>query len=314
MTNGSKNIWRDLIFICCSLFAFGTCAAGEPTLVTGWSYLQQHSSTELQRQHDALQQRFARLTAAEAEQLLALELALQSADQDDYQANRQKVQQAVAAYQFLRQQVEAGWVQAAWIGNRWLRLRADAKSAAEQQLFMRTFLEQFEPEPDLAPKLHKAFAFALQPVKQQIYRQNQRWLQQQLQGSGWFDISKTSADASQAAWLMVQHADWDPLWQQQVLQLLQPKVKQGEFQPRYFAYLTDRVAINTGQPQLYGTQGACDNQSGQWQPFAVVNAAQLDLKRQEMELEPIGQYRAKFRCKSTDSQPQSAATERQNRK
>ncbi|WP_348731519.1 DUF6624 domain-containing protein [Rheinheimera texasensis] len=292
----------------------GANASAEPSQSTDWRYLQQHSLSELQSQQQALQQRFARLSAAEAEQLLALELAFQSADQADYQANLQQVQQAVAAYQALVQQVEAGWVQAAWLGNRWLRLRADAKTAAEQQLFMRTFLEQFEPEPDLAAKLHKAFAVALQPIKQQIYLQNQRWLQQQLQAAGWFDISKTSADASQAAWLMVQHADWDPQWQQQVLQLLQPKVKQGEFQPRYFAYLADRVAINTGQPQHYGTQGACDNQSGQWQPFAVENVAQLDSKRQEMELEPIEQYRKKFRCTSTKLKPQSGAAVPQSRK
>jgi hypothetical protein len=303
-----KSMGRDRYFLylfVCSCFAVGVNAATEPGLASGWRYLQQHSMSELQSQQQALQQRFARLNAAEAEQLLALELALQSADQADYQANLQQVQQAVAAYQASVQQIEAGWVRADWLNNRWLRLRADAKTAAEQQLFIRTFLEQYEPEPDLAAKLHKAFAVALQPVKQQIYRQNQRWLQQQLQAAGWFDISKTSADASQAAWLMVQHADWDPQWQQQVLQLLQPKVKQGEFQPRYFAYLADRVAINTGQLQLYGTQGACDNLSGQWQPFAVANAAQLDLKRQEMELEPIGQYRAKFRCKSTKPKPQS---------
>lgn len=292
----------------------GANASAEPSQSIDWSYLQQHSLSELQSQQQALQQRFARLNAAEAEQLLALELAFQSADQADYQANRQQVQKAVAAYQTMVQQVEAGWVQAAWLGNSWLRLRADAKTAAEQQLFIRTFLEQFEPEPDVAAKLHKAFAVALQPIKQQIYRQNQRWLQQQLQTTGWFDISKTSADASQAAWLMVQHADWDPQWQQQVLQLLQPKVKQGEFQPRYFAYLADRVAINTGQSQRYGTQGACDNQSGQWQPFAVENAAQLDLKRQEMELEPIEQYRTKFRCKSTKPKPQSGAAVPQSRK
>lgn len=298
----------SLYWMVCSCFVVSAKITADPSLVTQWSSLQQHSTAQLQHQQAVLQQRFARLTAAEAEQLLALELAFQSVDEETYQANRQQVQQAVVAYQVMLQQVEAGWVQAAWLGNRWLRLRADAKTAAEQQLFMRTFLEQFEPEPEIPAKLHKAFAVALQPVKQQIYRQNQRWLQQQIQVSGWFDISKTSVDAAQAAWLMVQHADWDPQWQQQILQLLQPKVKQGEFQPRYFAYLTDRVAINTGQPQLYGTQGACDHQSGQWQPFAVANAAQLDLNRQAMELEPIGQYRAKFRCKSTKLKPQSDAT------
>lgn len=302
MTNALKNIWRELIFFCCSLCVFGIYAA-EPNLVNGWSSLQQHSMSELQSRQQVLQQRFARLSAAEAEQLLALELAFQSADQADYQANLQQVQQAVAAYQALVEQIEAGWVRADWLDNRWLRLRAGAKTAAEQQLYIRTFLEQFEPEPDLAAKLHKAFAVALQPIKQQIYRQNQRWLQQQLQAAGWFDISKTSADASQAAWLMVQHADWDPRWQQQVLQLLQPKVKQGEFQPRYFAYLADRVAINTGQSQRYGTQGACDTASGQWQPFAVADAAQLEQQRLDMGLEPLAQYRAKFRCKSTKSKP-----------
>ncbi len=70
---------------------------------------------------------------------------------------------------------------------------------------------------------------------------------------GWPTISKVGKKASGDAWLLVQHADKDIEFQRYCLELM--KIEQaGEVALRDIAYLEDRVRINSGQPQLYGTQ------------------------------------------------------------
>ena len=53
---------------------------------------------------------------------------------------------------------------------------------------------------------------------------------------------------------MVQHADHDPEFQKRVLNLRRAEVEANNTDARDYAYLTDRVQINTGEEQIYGTQ------------------------------------------------------------
>ena len=55
-------------------------------------------------------------------------------------------------------------------------------------------------------------------------------------------------------WLLVQHADAHPVFQRRVLQLMKPEVRRKNASAKNYAYLTDRIAENAGQPQEYGTQ------------------------------------------------------------
>jgi hypothetical protein len=59
---------------------------------------------------------------------------------------------------------------------------------------------------------------------------------------------------AQAAWLLVQHADLDRAFQKQCLRLLETAVKNKDAEPQHLAYLTDRVCVGDGLPQVYGTQ------------------------------------------------------------
>src|SRR3712207_4370224 len=88
-------------------------------------------------------------------------------------------------------------------------------------------------------------------------RSNAVWLKAAIARMGWFDISRYGEDASQGAWLLVQHSDHDLGWQRQMLAVLEPRVRRGDMQGKYYAYLADRVATNSKLPQLYGTQGRC---------------------------------------------------------
>ncbi len=55
-------------------------------------------------------------------------------------------------------------------------------------------------------------------------------------------------------WLCVQHCDHDLKFQKQVLTGMEKEVKANKADGKNYAYLTDRVNVNSGKPQLYGTQ------------------------------------------------------------
>ncbi len=53
---------------------------------------------------------------------------------------------------------------------------------------------------------------------------------------------------------MIQHSDADLQFQKDCLKIIEKQVKKKQANARSFAYLTDRVNINSGKPQIYGTQ------------------------------------------------------------
>jgi hypothetical protein len=79
-------------------------------------------------------------------------------------------------------------------------------------------------------------------------------LKQIVDAHGWPTRSLFGDDGTHAAFLLVQHADHDPEFQAQMLPLLEAAVDRGEVAGTDVAYLTDRVRVKQGRPQLYGTQ------------------------------------------------------------
>lgn len=70
---------------------------------------------------------------------------------------------------------------------------------------------------------------------------------------GWPTVSKVGKEAAGHAWLLVQHADGDVEFQQYCLDLMK-REPSDQVDMSDIAYLEDRVRVNTGRPQLYGTQ------------------------------------------------------------
>lgn len=144
-----------------------------------------------------------------------------------------------------------------------------------------------------------ALANALAPYRTALIAQTVRAHAAQLRSIldriGWFDIPIHGEAASQAAWLIIQHADHDPAWQRAMLSVLTPRAANGRFQPRYLAYLTDRVAVNAGEPQTYATQGGCAG-PGNWQPRTMLDPANVGTRRASVGLGPLADYIARFDC------------------
>ncbi|WP_394694727.1 DUF6624 domain-containing protein [Hyphobacterium sp.] len=123
-----------------------------------------------------------------------------------------------------------------------------------------------------------------------IDQRNREWLRGQVENHGWFSISGFGEDADQAAFLIVQHADGDIAFQQEMLDLLLPLAASGETSVIGFSYLMDRVAVNTGERQLYGTQGWCTGPNS-WEPREYEGSRQdVDGRRQAIGLQPLENY------------------------
>lgn len=71
---------------------------------------------------------------------------------------------------------------------------------------------------------------------------------------GWPTYAMVGKAASDAAFLLVQHADHEPAFQAECLPLLQAAAARGEAAKQSLAYLTDRVRVKQRRPQLYATQ------------------------------------------------------------
>lgn len=119
-------------------------------------------------------------------------------------------------------------------------------------------------------------------------RENTEWLKQVIAEHGWPTISKVGERASQQAWLLAQHADHDPVFQLQVLRLMEPLVENGEVSPANYAYLYDRVMLKLAGKQRFATQTECDGDERVASPLE--DQARMPEFRKSMGLEPFEEY------------------------
>ena len=86
---------------------------------------------------------------------------------------------------------------------------------------------------------------------------------------GWPTYDLVGEGPSNSAWLIVQHADRNPLFQAKCLTLLEEAVKNQQANPSNYAYLYDRVQVSQGRKQRYATQSSTNNglTEGQFYPL-----------------------------------------------
>lgn len=113
-------------------------------------------------------------------------------------------------------------------------------------------------------------------------------LQQIVKKYGWPTISLVGKEASHAAWLLIQHADHDVIFQKTCLQLMK-SAKKGEVKLSNIAYLEDRVRVAGGKPQLYGTQ--FDLKGSKFGAKLILDRGNLDKRREAMGLSTYKEYK-----------------------
>jgi hypothetical protein len=126
------------------------------------------------------------------------------------------------------------------------------------------------------------------PAFAAVDAENLPWLRQVITEHGWPGRSLAGPDGAHAAWLLAQHADADPAFQRQCLDLLAVAAAAGEATGAELAYLTDRVALAEDRPQEYGTQAAA--RDGRWAPSRLRDPDTVDERRAAAGLGPIAAY------------------------
>ncbi|HYG37360.1 MAG TPA: DUF6624 domain-containing protein [Cytophagales bacterium] len=104
--------------------------------------------------------------------------------------------------------------------------------------------------------------------------------------------SMVGKDAMHGVFLMIQHSDGDKDWQKAQLRNIEQAVKNGDLDGQSYAYLYDRININAGQKQRYGTQFSnVDPLNNIVELADTEEIGSLDQRRMEIGMMPIDMYK-----------------------
>jgi len=88
----------------------------------------------------------------------------------------------------------------------------------------------------------------------ELHNRNAKILSHIIDTIGYPTIDKVGKEANEATWLVIQHSIGQPEFMKKSAELLKSAVNENKADPKSLAYLTDRIAVLEGNPQLYGTQ------------------------------------------------------------
>ena len=119
-----------------------------------------------------------------------------------------------------------------------------------------------------------------------MHNKNAQVLRGIIEHIGYPTKKKVGIKASEAAWLIIQHSIGQPSFMRACCQLLQEAVDAGAADPSQLAYLTDRIAVFEGRPQLYGTQFDWD-ENGELSPNAYDDIRKVAQRRKSIQLNTL---------------------------
>jgi hypothetical protein len=120
---------------------------------------------------------------------------------------------------------------------------------------------------------------------------NQTRVEAIIKQHGWPGQTEFGAKASQAAFLVLQHAPLETM--KRHFMTLQNAMNAGELNKESFALFDDRIRMYEERPQLYGSQVVRDEVSKKLMFYPIEDEANVDKRRAAMGLPPLAQY-AKF--------------------
>ena len=127
------------------------------------------------------------------------------------------------------------------------------------------------------------------PFKDSVFSTHKIRLEEIFNQFGYPGYSLVGDEGESNFWKMIQHCDAFPEFQSKVLEKLEKEVAYGNADRRNFGLLTDRVKLNTGEKQIYGTQ-VTYNSLGQAFPRPLADIASVNGRRADVGLEPLEQY------------------------
>ena len=122
---------------------------------------------------------------------------------------------------------------------------------------------------------------------QRVIRTNFPYVSAIFRSHGFPGFDLVGKETSNKYFLLVQHSDFDPNFQLKVLKSMKQEVGKLNASGQNFAFLTDRTELNSGRPQIYGTQVFM---SGNTKIKPCVDASNLNQRRKSVGLSTIEEY------------------------
>src|SRR3990167_5308124 len=143
----------------------------------------------------------------------------------------------------------------------------------------------------LPPEELKVARKAMWAPVEEADAENEKALLAMVPPEGWFLKSRYGDKAARAAFHIVQHSNLE-LWRRFV-PVLEPLVAKGEVDGQSYGIMYDRLALNEGRPQRYGSQVVC--KAGKWGPDKLEDPDSMDERRKAMGFtQSIPEYVAYF--------------------
>lgn len=124
------------------------------------------------------------------------------------------------------------------------------------------------------------------PEMEQLHCRNAASMDEIISAIGYPTIDLVGQEASEAAWLIVQHSIGNPGFMRKCALLMERDVRAGKVDPANLAYLLDRISVLEGRPQQYGTQFDWD-ENGELSPEPVDDRTQVDQRRKALGLNTL---------------------------
>lgn len=107
-----------------------------------------------------------------------------------------------------------------------------------------------------------------------------------IENCGMPTLNEVSRKQMSAIWLVFQHGDNQN--RRKYLPILEKSAKNGDLRKSSIAMMKDRILMNDGEPQIYGTQ-VVDNGNG-WELYDLENPESVNKRRAEIGFQPIEDY------------------------
>jgi hypothetical protein len=124
------------------------------------------------------------------------------------------------------------------------------------------------------------------PMMRAVHERNADRLLALVQEIGWPTKIEVGEEASEAAWLIAQHAISRPEVQRRCAALLEAAAQRSEVPAWQAAMLADRIRVYEGHPQLYGTQFDW-TEDGRMEPRPIEDPDNVDARRAAIGLAPL---------------------------
>lgn len=109
-----------------------------------------------------------------------------------------------------------------------------------------------------------------------------------LDNYGWLGKEVVSEKGTNALWLIIDHAE--PAVQKRYIGVMRQAIEEGRLEGKYLALVEDRIALDSGQEQIYGTQYILNEKSNLNELLPVMDIEQIDVRRAKVGLTPLREY------------------------